>query len=163
MGVSKKKAKLPKEYAVIGSILLLILLTVWGWYLKTNQIEVFKAGDMPKSLQLQTRVLGGLGADTPIRSGSSGDATDTEKSSEPGIGAQTGNNGNEFSGKIDINTAQIDELVSLNGIGEAKAQEIVAYREQNGLFQSIEEILLVKGIGEATFEKIKDHITTGID
>lgn len=161
MGVSKRKVKLPKEYVVIGAIVLLILLTVWGWYLKTNRIEVFEAGDT--SQQLQARSVGGSVADSENRAGSAGDATDVEKQSETGFNVQTGDKRKEVPGKININTAQIDELISLNGIGEAKAKEIVAYREQNGLFRSIEELLLVKGIGEATFDKIKDHITTGAD
>lgn len=64
-------------------------------------------------------------------------------------------------GKININTASVDELMSLNGIGEVKAKAIVDYRNENGSFSSIEEITLVSGIGEKSFEKIKDSITVG--
>lgn len=59
---------------------------------------------------------------------------------------------------ININTATIEELVSLPGIGEAKAQAIVAYREE-APFYSIEEIMEVSGIGEKIFEQIKDRIS----
>ncbi len=62
---------------------------------------------------------------------------------------------------ININTASAAELTSLPGIGEAKAQKIVAYREANGVFGSIEEIKNVSGIGDATFENIKSYITVG--
>lgn len=62
-------------------------------------------------------------------------------------------------GKISINTATPEELDSLPGIGPAIAQRIIDYREANGSFQSIEEITLVSGIGDATYEKIKDRIT----
>ncbi len=61
--------------------------------------------------------------------------------------------------KININTADQEQLESLNGIGASKAAAIIDYREQNGLFGSIEEIMQVNGIGQATFDKIKDDIT----
>ncbi len=62
---------------------------------------------------------------------------------------------------ININTATAAELTALPGIGEAKAKKIVAYREANGDFGSIEEIKNVSGIGDATFENIKSYITVG--
>ncbi len=61
--------------------------------------------------------------------------------------------------KVNINTADADALTALNGIGEAKAAAIVAYREEHGGFQSLEEIMEVSGIGEGTYDKIKDDIT----
>lgn len=60
---------------------------------------------------------------------------------------------------ININTASLEELTKINGIGEVKAKSIIEYREQNGSFKSIEEIKNIKGIGEKTFEKLKDSIT----
>lgn len=60
---------------------------------------------------------------------------------------------------ININTADEKELDSLPGVGPAKAQDIISYREENGGFQSIEDIKNVKGIGESCFEKLKDKIT----
>lgn len=61
--------------------------------------------------------------------------------------------------KININTASIEELDSLNGIGEAKAKAIFEYRKTNGVFLKIEDIMNVSGISESIFEKIKDFIT----
>ena len=60
---------------------------------------------------------------------------------------------------ININTAGVDDLIKLNGIGESKAKAIIDYRTKNGLFKSIEEIMNVSGIGEKTFEKLKEYIT----
>ncbi len=60
---------------------------------------------------------------------------------------------------VNINTAGIKELSTLTGIGEAKAQKIIDYREANGGFKSIDEIMKVKGIGKATYEKFKANIT----
>ena len=64
-------------------------------------------------------------------------------------------------GKININTASLDELMALDGVGEKKAQAIIDYRYENGRFNSIEELTNVSGIGEKTFEKNKDRITVG--
>ena len=66
---------------------------------------------------------------------------------------------NYVSGKININTATAEQLIELNGIGEVKANAIIEYRNNYGNFTSLEEIMNVKGIGEKTFEKIKDYIT----
>ena len=60
---------------------------------------------------------------------------------------------------ININTAGVKELSTLTGIGEAKAQKIIDYREANRGFKSIDEIMKVKGIGKATYEKFKANIT----
>lgn len=59
---------------------------------------------------------------------------------------------------ININTADIDELMKINGIGEVTAAEIISYREQNGDFRNIEEIMNVYGIGEAIFGNISGYI-----
>lgn len=69
-----------------------------------------------------------------------------------------GEQGNEK--RVNINRATIDELQTLHGIGPAKAKAIVDYRENQGLFKDIEDIKNVSGIGEKTFEQIRDSITT---
>ena len=60
---------------------------------------------------------------------------------------------------ININTATVEELEKLTGIGRSKAEAIIAYREEKGLFNTIEELKEVPGIGETLYEKIKDNIT----
>ena len=69
------------------------------------------------------------------------------------------NNSSSTNDKISLNNASLDELMTLDGIGEKKAQAIIEYRNKNGGFKSIEEILEVDGIGSATYEKIKDRLT----
>lgn len=66
---------------------------------------------------------------------------------------------NNESNIININTASKEQLMTLPGIGESKAQAIISYREENGNFTSTEDIMQVKGIGQAIYEKIKDSIT----
>ncbi len=74
--------------------------------------------------------------------------------SESGTGA-----GETSNGKVNINTAGVEELMSLNGIGEVKAAAIVDYREEHGFFKSTEEIMQVSGIGEGIYDRIKEDIT----
>jgi len=65
----------------------------------------------------------------------------------------------DTSQKIDINRAEPWLLMALPGIGEARAQDIVEYRRQNGPFRQINELVKVEGIGGATYERIKHLIT----
>lgn len=60
--------------------------------------------------------------------------------------------------KININEADIYQLAGLDGIGEGFAERIIEYRTKNGNFEVIQDIMKVSGIGEKTFEKIKDNI-----
>lgn len=65
----------------------------------------------------------------------------------------------ENHGKISLNSATIEELMTLSGVGEAKAKSIIEYRDKNGGFKNIEDIKNVSGIGDALFDKIKENIT----
>lgn len=65
---------------------------------------------------------------------------------------------NKNSEKISINEASKEELMTLTGIGEGKAVKIIEYREENGEFEKIEDLMNVSGIGESIYKKIKDFI-----
>lgn len=77
----------------------------------------------------------------------------------------TGNNGGnetlavDSNGKVNINTATKEELMTLPGIGESKADKIISFRESNGRFSSIEGIMEISGIKDGLFNKIKDRIS----
>ena len=68
---------------------------------------------------------------------------------------------NSVPNKININTADKNELTKITGIGPSKAGKIIAMREKIGRFKKKDELLQIKGIGEKTLEKIKEQITLG--
>ena len=65
----------------------------------------------------------------------------------------------EGSKKVNLNTASKEELMTLTGIGEAKADSIIRYREENGGFQNPEDLMKIEGIKSGVFNKIKEQIT----
>lgn len=78
-------------------------------------------------------------------------------SSTPSEGADSGSSGP--SGAVNINTADEKQLMTISGIGQTRAQAIIAYRNEHGSFSSTQDIKNVSGIGDATYEKLKDQIT----
>ncbi len=64
----------------------------------------------------------------------------------------------ESAGKVDINTAEMEELKSLPGIGEKTAEKIINKRNELGAFSLLEDLILVHGIGQKTFEKLSPYI-----
>lgn len=69
-------------------------------------------------------------------------------------------NQNTENSLVNINTANKEKLMTLSGVGESTAEKIIKYRENNGYFNTIEDIMNVQGIGESKFNNIKDDITT---
>ena len=76
-----------------------------------------------------------------------------------GVTPTTAISDNKTYGKININTATADQLSMLPGIGVTTAENIITYRNENGVFISLNDLLKVKGIGEKRLEQIKDYIT----
>lgn len=87
---------------------------------------------------------------TQITIASSKDNVKKQKSQKKGTDAN--------SGKVNLNQASKEELMTLTGIGEAKAVAIIAYREANGRFQKIEDLMNITGIKEGVFDKIQSQI-----
>ena len=87
-----------------------------------------------------------------------------EAASLPAGGTSAGKNSgqDQMSGSsslVNLNTATKEELMTLKGIGESKAEDIIRYREKSGGFKKIEDIMKISGIKETGFQKIKDSIT----
>ncbi len=100
------------------------------------------------------RVMFGLGLMAALAlasAASAGQKADSEKSGKKVVAATT----------VNINTASAAELESLPGVGAKTAQRIVDYRQKNGAFKKIEELMNVQGIGEKGFLRIKDRLTVG--
>lgn len=89
-------------------------------------------------------------------------ASDGQMNGSAGTGQNTGMTAQvQQDNRININTADEAQLTTLTGIGATRAQAIIAYREENGPFAAIEDIMNVQGIKEGTFAKIKDEIVVG--
>jgi len=146
-----RKIEIPKAYIVIAALIMLIILVLWGWYLKTNNIDVFDVSDGNSDRSAQSVI-------TKMPADDNNQTHSAENEPAGGSGSAVPDAA-EVIGKININTADVESLMSLKGIGAVKANAIIAYRQQNGQFKSIEEIMNVKGIKKATFEKIKESIS----
>ncbi len=94
----------------------------------------------------------------PVSDGMKIDVPDKERAAAmPAVGFVSGSEAVQGE-KININTATREQLMTLNGIGAARADAIITYREEHGAFSAVEDIMQVSGIKDAAFAKIKDHI-----
>lgn len=110
-----------------------------------NRAAFLEDGD---KILIPTRMDGDAGEESVV-----GSAGTTDSSSEGGYAAYSDS-------RININTAGSEELQQLDGIGPVTAEKIIEYRKNNGKFKTIDDIKNVSGIGEKTFEKLKEHIRT---
>ncbi len=81
-----------------------------------------------------------------------------EESKEENKKEESKDNEEEKDELVSINNGTKEELMTLTGIGESKAEEIIKYREEHGDFKKLEDIMNVSGIGEKAYSKIKDYI-----
>jgi len=162
-------SKLNKYWTLITILLVAIIaissIVLWSRYSRSQPIEI----SMPAARELPGEIyIGGAVSSPGLYSLKAGDTVEaliqaaggTTDSADLGwlklYIPQTGER--EQSQKIDLNRAEAWLLEALPGIGETKAQDIVAYREQNGPFRNITDITKVEGIGVTTYERIKDLI-----
>jgi len=139
---------------------------IWSKYRSRQPIEI----TVPQTQAITGEIYVGGAVNNPgfypLRSGDSleslilaaGGTTDNADLSQVSLYFSTPDE-SDTSQKIDINRAELWLLMALPGIGEARAQDIVGYRRQNGLFSNINELVKVEGIGDATYERIKHRIT----
>lgn len=115
----------------------------------TNQAEMLTDGQkiyIPTKLELQQEETAGSGT-SAVSNSSSG----AKKQSNSGITGKAG--------LVNINTADSAALQQLKGVGPSTAEKIINYRNENGKFKALEDLKNVSGIGDKTFEKLKDKIT----
>lgn len=115
------------------------------------------AGGDTTSINLAALLEDGQQLNIPFKAGQEPDPLQTQMPFLPGATAT--DEPSEDIELININTASVEELDSLPGIGPTIAQRIIDYRDENGLFQTIEDIMNVSGVGPSTFDQIKDLIT----
>jgi competence protein ComEA len=135
-----------------------------GVYLleRTSRVQdaINKAGGLTEDADDQAINLAALLEDgQQIRIPTKGQPLSSDENME--MGSQYNRSPTQVNTLININTADINLLETLPGIGPTIASDIINYRETEGDFQSIEEIQKVPRIGPAVFEKLKDHITVG--
>ncbi len=117
-----------------------------------NEIMLIKGIGL-KTYEKMRPMLLVFGNDEPIDKSSTSSKTTTEAGS-----SKTSTKKADLTGKVNLNTATLEQLCTLVGIGPAKAQAIIDYRTEHGAFTAIEDITKVKGIGPATFAKNKDRL-----
>ena len=116
-------------------------------------------------LNLAEPLMDGMKLEVPSRAqvkDPSWQAQNRSAAAENGSGGSAGNSGANVSGQaalVNINTASREELMTLKGIGESRAEDIIRYRKEAGGFTKIEDIMKVPGIKDAAFQKIKENIT----
>ena len=139
----------PGIYELAGPVYLYELIDMaggLGFDADASSIDMVYKVEYSQSIYIPSKIEGEKNNDPKIRLSTEPPWQETEGSIPQGAG------------KININTSGKDILSTLPGIGEKTAEKIVAFREENGPFSSIDQIMQVPGIGESKFNRIKDTI-----
>lgn len=132
---------------IIGGFLVFVILIGLGMLIFSNYLEKEAANTQKAVAGLKTE-------NEKLRQELSVKATQT-------VVASSATTGENQTSKININTATATELDKLPGVGPVRAADIISYREKNNGFKTIEDLKNIKGIGDVSFEKIKDLVTVG--
>lgn len=133
-----------------------------GVYPVTEDMRVFEAVELAGGFAEEADV-SWVNQAEPVQDGQRLYIYTKEETSQmdPAVQPEAAAQGGQTDGRVNINQATKEMLMTLPGIGEAKADAVIQYREEHGAFQSIEEIQNVPGIKSAVFLKIQDAITVG--
>ena len=157
--------KTPDVYTVDADVRLIDAINAAGGFAADAAVEYLNLASglsdgqkiyIPTDREIEEAMAAGAqlyGSEVNITSNSPGIHSGSEDVAMSGEGNQNGTGG-----KVNINSADRQTLMTLPGIGQSKADKIIAYREANGGFSSIEDIMLVGGIKEGMFNKIKESI-----
>ncbi|MBR4781509.1 MAG: helix-hairpin-helix domain-containing protein [Lachnospiraceae bacterium] len=159
----KKKEEFNRKLKLISKVFGGVLFAVLGLiylYSSGNEDLTGSQGDTYGSSEVKSKTA--MVTPEAVTGTSVPDKIDDSGNKEEVTGKEAQNVDDDgHAGRIDINSADVKELTRLNGIGEKRAKDIIEYREKNGPFKSIEDIMKVKGIKEGIFNKIRDYIYCG--
>lgn len=142
-----------------GSIIKDAIAAAGGFTTEADPEHINQALEVLDQQQIHVPRRGEQNAPPPVQGGSSPGELSSGQGGSSRSGPAAGGAAPVSGGLINLNTATLEQLDSLPGIGPAIAQRIIDYRESVGGFKTVEEITEVSGIGDATLAKIKDSIT----
>jgi competence protein ComEA len=142
-----------------GSIIKDAVAAAGGFTADADPERINQALELQDQQQIHVPRQGDENSPPPVQGGISEQVNSGQTSNSNSRAAPVGGGGAVGGSLINLNTATLEQLDSLPGIGPAIAQRIIDYRESVGSFKAVEEITEVSGIGEATLAKIKDLIT----